>query len=340
MVCQSAGRPFIIFYSNMDQKNSTALRVDYQQPINRVIDYIEAHLDENLTLETLSYIACFSKFHFHRIFQAVTGERLSECIQRLRIEKAAALLHGNSSMTITEIGLRCGFASSASFANAFKRFFGKSASEFRSSRVCVSQKKYVCFPNENPDKIKVQIEQQKDKLIYHINGEGYQRSVEIVDLPPWFVAYIRYTGPYKGDSKLFERLWKRLTAWAAPLGLLNNPDSVFLTLCHDDPEITMEEKLRVSVCIGVDQNTAVTGEVGKMQLPGGKYAVCRFLLGNQDYPAAWGWIFGAWLPLSGFQADDRPAFERYFSQDQQAGSEKTAVTICIPVKPANFLNII
>ncbi|HMA65896.1 MAG TPA: AraC family transcriptional regulator [Chitinispirillaceae bacterium] len=68
-----------------NQSNKTTLQADYRQRINRVIDYIDAHLDENLTLETLAYIACFSKFHFHRIFQSVTGERLSECIQRLRL---------------------------------------------------------------------------------------------------------------------------------------------------------------------------------------------------------------------------------------------------------------
>jgi AraC family transcriptional regulator len=67
------------------KSSKTTLQADYRQRINRVIDYIESHLDENLTLETLAYIACFSKFHFHRIFQSVTGERLSECIQRLRL---------------------------------------------------------------------------------------------------------------------------------------------------------------------------------------------------------------------------------------------------------------
>ncbi|HEX2956034.1 MAG TPA: AraC family transcriptional regulator [Chitinispirillaceae bacterium] len=320
----------------MEENSQTTktIRADYLQRINRVIDYIEAHLDENHTLETVSYIACFSKFHFHRIFQSVTGERLSECIQRLRLEKAAALLHGSPLMTVTEIGLRCGFASSASFANAFKRHFGTSASSFRCSKQSISQKRYICLPNEDPDKIDIKIEQQKDSLTYHIKGDNYQRSVEIVDLPPWHVAYIRYTGPYKGDTPLFARLWNKLAAWAAPLGLLNNPDAVFLTLCHDDPEITMEEKLRVSVCIGIDKGIATTGEVGKMQLPGGKYAVCRFTLRSQDYPAAWGWMFGTWLPLSGFQADDRIAFERFIPQDQPQDDEKVTVAICIPVKSA------
>lgn len=316
-----------------DNKKSTIpVRSDYHQRINRVIDYIEAHLDENLSLETLSYIACFSKFHFHRIFQSVTGERLAECIQRLRFEKAAALLYSNTFMTITEISLRCGFASSASFANAFKRYFGKSASFYRSVKESVSPKKYICLPNENPDTLTIRIEHQNNTLTYHITGEGYQRQVDIVEFPPWHVAYIRYTGPYKGDTGLFSRLWNKLGLWAAPLGLFKNPDSVFLTLCHDDPEITMEEKLRVSVCISIDEKIQPTGDVGKMKLPGGKYAVCRFHLGPQDYPSAWGWMYGTWLPLSGYQVDDRLAFEQFLPQEQQGDDGKITVAICIPVK--------
>lgn len=313
------------------KSSKTTLQADYRKRINRVIDYIDTHLDDDLTLETLAYVACFSKFHFHRIFQSITGERLSECIQRLRLEKAATLLRCNSTLTITEIGLRCGFASSASFANAFKRHFGKTASVFKNSSGSISQKQYICLSGEDPDTIDIQVEHQIDKLTYHVNGNGYQRTVDIVDIPAWTLAYIRYTGPYKGDSRLFARLWNRLAAWAAPLGLLNKPDTVFLTLTHDDPGITMEEKLRVSVCMSVDRNTVTNGEIGKMELPGGKYAVCRFNLGSQDYPAAWGWMFGTWLPLSGFQVDDRVAFEWFILQDQQPESGMTSVMICIPV---------
>ncbi|MBN1603092.1 MAG: AraC family transcriptional regulator [Chitinispirillaceae bacterium] len=313
-------------------KKKSSIQTEYLYRINHVVDYIEAHLDETLTLETLSHIACFSKFHFHRIFLAVTGERLAECIQRLRLEKAAVLLHNNLQMAITDIGLRCGFASSASFANAFKRYYGKSASEYRCSEKNVTQKRYICLPDENRNTLHIRIEQQEGKLSYHIRGIGYQRQVDVVELPPWHVAYIRYTGSYKGDTRLFARLWNRLAAWAAPLGLLKNPDTVFLTLCHDDPEITLEEKLRISVCISVDENTKTTGEVGKMQLPGGKYAVCRFVLGPQDYPEAWGWIYGTFLPLSGYQVDDRIAFEWFIPQNQQNAGERNSIDICIPVK--------
>jgi AraC family transcriptional regulator len=307
-------------------------RADYANRINRVMDYIDAHLEEDLSLDRLAHIACFSRFHFHRIFQSVTGERLAAFIQRIRLERAAALLRDSHGNTITGIALMCGFASSASFANAFKRHFGTSASGFRHGPRAVPEKRYVVVPDEDRDSLHMSIERKQGKLSYRVRGNGYQRCVDIVELPPWNVAYIRYTGPYKGDTRLFGRLWRKLAIWAAPRGLLDRPGAVYLTLCHDDPEITLEEKLRVSVCIGVDETTVTSGEVGKMRLPGGTYARCRFHLGSKDYPKAWGWMYGTWLPLSGYLPDDRPAFEWFPPCQAQKSDGKIDIDICVPVK--------
>lgn len=324
----------IVFYSAMNAQSSNCgkINADYINRINRVVDYVEAHLDEDLALEQLARIACFSRFHFHRIFQTVTGECLAAAVQRIRLDKAAAMLHNNSGSSITDIALACGFASSASFANAFKRRFGISASRYKYEKRSFTERSYIRLPDENTDSLDIHIGQNRGKLSYFIKGNGYKRRVDVVDLPPWTVAYIRSTGPYKGDSRLFERLWSKLAGWAAPRGLLNKKDSVCLTLCHDDPEITMEDKLRVSVCIGIDATTATAGEVGKMKLPGGKYAVCRFLLGPNDYPSAWGWMYGVWLPASGYQLADRIAFEWVPRQKLPGEDDKMLVDICIPVK--------
>ena len=58
----------------------------YHERGNRVIDYIGGHLDGELSLASLAQIACFSPFHFHRIFQAVTGETLNSHVRRARLE--------------------------------------------------------------------------------------------------------------------------------------------------------------------------------------------------------------------------------------------------------------
>ncbi len=102
------------------EERDTALRDEYRARINRVLDYIEHHLDEALTLEVLADVASFSPFHFHRIFSALTGETLGRFILRVRVEKAAGRLIDNPRASITEIALDCGFSGSAAFARAFR----------------------------------------------------------------------------------------------------------------------------------------------------------------------------------------------------------------------------
>src|SRR5580704_11803817 len=65
---------------------------DYAQRIDRVIDYLRANLHRPVKLAELANVACFSEFHFHRIFIAVSGETLNNFTNRLRLEKAARLL--------------------------------------------------------------------------------------------------------------------------------------------------------------------------------------------------------------------------------------------------------
>lgn len=158
-------------------------------------------------------------------------------------------------------------------------------------------------------------------------------KVRIENFPEATVAYIRHTGPYAGDAELFERLWGRLMAWAGPRKILDRPGAKGIIVYHDSPGITEEEKLRLSVCLTVSEDTEVDGEIGKMTIPGGEYAVSRFSLSTEEYGEAWQWVFGTWLPESGYQPDDRPCFEQYPEGDRADENGKTIVEIVVPVKP-------
>ena len=108
-----------------------AARAEYLGRIHRVTDHIERHLAERLTLEELARVACFSPFHFHRVFTACVGETLYQFILRLRLERAANQFLQNPGKSVTAIALDCGFGSSAAFARAFRAGFGASASAWR-----------------------------------------------------------------------------------------------------------------------------------------------------------------------------------------------------------------
>ncbi len=84
------------------------------------MDFIEANLSEELHLAQIAQVAQFSRFHFHRIFAAVTGEPLNQFVARVRIERAAAMLTRQPQRTISSIGADCGFGTPSAFSRAFK----------------------------------------------------------------------------------------------------------------------------------------------------------------------------------------------------------------------------
>ena len=69
----------------------------YLRRINGVIDHIRAHPDGDLSLAALAAVAGFSPFHFHRIFSGIVGETVHDFVQRVRLDRAAALMKGSPS---------------------------------------------------------------------------------------------------------------------------------------------------------------------------------------------------------------------------------------------------
>src|SRR5260370_8782351 len=114
----------------------------YHDRVNRVLDYIGEHLDGELSLAKLSEIGCFSPFHFHRIFQGVTGETLNSHVRRVRLERAAALMKASPRKRITDVALEAGFAGTAEFSRAFRNHFDRTASSWdrrsplKKSKIC------------------------------------------------------------------------------------------------------------------------------------------------------------------------------------------------------------
>lgn len=322
----------------------TYLHEEYIARINRVIDYVQTHLDQNLTLETLAGVAGFSPFHFHRLFGALVGETLGQFIQRLRVEKAATQLIYNPKKSITEIALDCGFSGSATFARAFKEAFQMSASAWRNGGYRQPQRKISKVERntgqllrkwgQDPVEVSLYLDPKSNYSTWRIKMlDKTAINLEVKELPAMTVAYVRHIGPYQGDSALFGHLFNKLMTWAGPRELLRFPETQALAVYYDDPEITSDEKLRVDVCITVPDETPVEGEIGKMVVPGGKYAVAHFELTDQEYGAAWNLIYGEWLPQSGYQPDDRPAYELYLNNAEEHPEHKHIVDICVPVKP-------
>ncbi len=159
------------------------------------------------------------------------------------------------------------------------------------------------------------------------------QNIEVRNMPERAVAYLRHVGPYAGDHALFERLFSEFFHWAMPRGLFQPPQTETVTIYHDNPEITDEDKLRISVGITVAHGTPTSGEIGSLELPAGKYVCARFEIDPAEYGAAWQTVFGQWLPQSGWQLADGPCYECYLNDPKTHPLGKHVVEIRVPVTP-------
>lgn len=102
--------------------------------INRAIDYILNHIDEEITVEDISNYCCFSRYYFSRIFKMETGESIYEFIKRVRMERSAFRLKVEKDRSITDIGSAYGYSSS-NYSSAFKKHHNMPPYKFRRSIV-------------------------------------------------------------------------------------------------------------------------------------------------------------------------------------------------------------
>jgi AraC family transcriptional regulator len=98
--------------------------------LSRVLDYIDANLEGNLTLDNLASIACLSRFHFARAFKAATGQSPHRHVSAKRLQRAKALLIlGDQSLV--DIALSLNFSCQANFTRAFRQVTGQTPGRFR-----------------------------------------------------------------------------------------------------------------------------------------------------------------------------------------------------------------
>ena len=275
---------------------------DYIQRINKVVAYINNHLDETLDLKTLANEAALSDFHFHRIFKALKGEAIGGYITRLRLEATARLLR-YTSLTIEEIAFNIGYETPASLSKAFKKQYGISPTEYRTNKDTYIMKKEI------------------------INPDLALKTPKIVILEPKNLIYVALTGAYGSldYGKAYEQLWAVIKAQK-----LFTKGIESICISYDDPKITEGSLQRSDVCLAIHKSATPQDEVSCKTLAGGKYAVF-FYQGSyenlsQVYDTAVRWVIDHQYTLR-----EEPFFEKYLNDARRTPKEKLKTEIYIPI---------
>lgn len=306
-----------------------ALIREYERRINLALDYIRGTLDGDLSLHAVARAACFSPFHFHRLFRAMREETIYDHIRRIRLEKAAnALLH-SPDQAVTDIALACGFGSSASFARAFRDHFGMSASEWRAAGGLTKSKKRKTESKDG----KARGHRPRYTAARQQSTPQPGRcsmKVEVKELPAYRVAYVSSKRGY--EEAAIHDAYETLMRWAGPRGLCG-PNTKVIGASYDNPEITVMAKCRYDACISIGEDVKAEGPVSVKRFPGGKYAVYRYRGRPQDLGKVFQQFLGEWFPSSGYQPGDAPCLEFYYNDPDQDPKGEATADICIPVKP-------
>lgn len=282
----------------------------YAERVNRVCEYITQHLDDDLSLELLSQVAHFSKFHFHRQFTEYTGTTLNRFIQLMRLKRASYRLAYKPDDKIIDIALQAQFENPESFSRAFKKAFAQTPSQFREQPAWPGWHAKYQFSVPSQEGVKTM-------------------NIKIVDFPETRVASLQHRGPV---NQLNESI-QRFIEWRKQSGLSPADRKASYGIAYDDPVTTDPEAFRFDICGAVDAEVEENPQgVGNATIPAGRCAVMRHYGDTDEISTSIHAMFGQWLPESGEELRDYPIFFNYLKIVPAVAKHEQETDIYLPLK--------
>ena len=286
---------------------------NYHARMQRALDYIDQHLDGNLDLETVSRVAAFSKFHFHRQFTATFGLSVHRYVQLTRMKRASYRLADRES--VTDIAMDVGYEAPDAFARAFRQRFGQSPSSFRKS------------PNWGAWLMAFgPLDNARRKLMQIIFT---QDDVTIRDVPPTPVAIMEH----RGDRATLGDTIQRFIAWRKAAGLSPETSPTF-NIFRSERCPAVAADYSMDICVGTDQPIAADDKQMKAGvIPGGRCAVLRYPGNTNNLAPAALYLYPEWLPASGEDVRDFPVYcQRRLSRLAEGPLHEVVVELFLPLK--------
>lgn len=290
----------------------------YHKRINKVIDYVNKHLNRSVSLEELAAVAFFSPYHFHRIFMAMTGESINDFTNRLRLEKSARLLKFSKN-TISHIAYECGFSSPSTLSRSFKQYFGQSPSTYRKTgKIEKSKIRKELYP----------MDQYHCDVIADELKNDFQ--VEVKQFPKRRIAYIRVTNSFEEGVVL--KAFEEMINWSKKMNLFDS-EQIF-GMSKDDPFVTPKEKYSYEVCITIPENFEMDSKnyMETMILPRSRYAVASVSGDFNKVATTTNYLYNDWLINSKYEPEHLPGLEIFRDKEQVCNWNYFELDLCIPVK--------
>jgi AraC family transcriptional regulator len=286
---------------------------NYHARMQRVLDHIDRHLDDDLDLEALANVAAYSKFHFHRQFSAVFGLSVHFYIQLSRMKRASYQLAYRDE-SVTGIALDAGYEAPDAFARAFKQRFGQSPSSFQRS----------------PD---WELWHSAFEPLDNARSKFMQKTfnaddVTIRDVDTTRVAIMEH----HGDPATLGATIQRFIAWRKANGLHPKTSPTF-NIWYSERRPALPADYCMDLCVGIDQPIDANSEQIKLgEIPGGRCAVLRVVGNTENLEPAALYLYRDWLPASGEEARDFPLYCQRLSFFPEVSEHETVAELFLPLK--------
>ena len=286
----------------------------YAERMRRVCDFISEHIDEDLSVNKLSQVANFSKFHFHRQFSVYTGCSVAKYILKLRLKRASYQLVFNKNSLIIDIALDAGFENPESFSRAFKKYFIQTPSQFRTKPDWVLWHKNYEFPSCE---------------IHNRTKRDNDMKTEIVDFKETKVAVLEH----RGSHELLNDSVSVFMDWRKQSKLSPVPTNQSYGLVYDDPKAVKPENFRFDICGEVKAEVPENpqGIINKT-IPGGRCVRLRHVGPHEAMDDKVHYLYGEWLPNSGEELRDFPCYFHYVNLYPDVSEHQLITDIYLPLK--------
>lgn len=284
------------------ENRRTEMARNYEDRLARVLAYIHDNPKDDLSLDALADVAAMSRFHWHRVYHAMTGETCAQTVRRVRLHRVAAALL-KSEVPIAEIAAENGYESTQALSHAFQRSYRLSPSAFRTRGVPLAP---------------LSLKDRKDQIMF---------DVSLRTQPAQRLGALLHKGPYDEVGVAFEQLGALVTArnlWTSIRGMVG--------VYYDDPSATAPEDLTSHAGIVLGEGVEMPEGLTEVSLPGGEAAVLTFKGPYAGLQAAYDYLFGVWLPASGREAADVPVSESYLNAPQDTAPDDLLTEIILPLK--------
>ncbi|WP_310395572.1 helix-turn-helix domain-containing protein [Hymenobacter sp.] len=289
-------------------------------PVEKARQHIEAHWQQEQTLELLARESGLSPFHLQRVFKEQTGESPRTYLERLRLETAAHLLHLRPDLAVQEIAFDCGFSSAAVFARAFQRHYGCSATAHRAR------------PLEA-------VAHLASRAVYPAGGlpsapwsateAALLAAVRVQHLDPITVAYVPTTLVPVGQLVAqFGRLRNQLEAYDS----LESENPPAYGVLYDFPLHTAPHQCRYRAALRVPPGARLPTRIPRFTIEGGKYAVFALRGGTTDLVRAALVFHQGWLLESSYVVKAFCCFERFAGVPNAADYEAREREFWVPLR--------